>query len=403
MLSVDSEKCTGCNICEKVCPFGAIVVIDGKAQVQDNCTLCGACVTSCPVGALSIERRQIPQDELDAFSGVFIWGECEQRAETLTPKKVVSELLSQGRLLADKLRQDLTVITLGDHRLTGLDSMFAHGADRVIRCQHKLLGPYEPDSFTLVISAIISKYMPAVFLFGATPNGRELAPRIAARLRLGLTADCTGLDINENGQLVQTRPAFGGNIMASIVSPFTRPQMATVRPNVFPLPQQPNKPRKRKIQDFQISLSKASIRTKPVATHRLEADGEASIEEADVIVSAGRGCQNKENLSLIQDLASALGGVVAGSRAIVELDWLPHTKQVGQSGLTVAPQLYIAIGISGAIQHLVGISSAKTIIAINNDPDAPIFKVADLGIVGNALEILPAFIRELKNRASAPK
>jgi len=402
MLTVDRDKCTGCNICEKVCPFGAIVVVDGKAQVQDTCTLCGACVTSCPVGALSIERGQIPLDELGAFSGVFVWGECEHRAETLIPKKVVKELLSQGRLLADKLRQDLTVITLGDHRLTGLDSLFAHGADRVIRCQHKLLGRYEPDSFTLVISAIITKYMPAVFLFGATPNGRELAPRIAARLRLGLTADCTGLDIDEDGQLVQTRPAFGGNIMASIVSPFTRPQMATVRPNVFPLAQ-PNKPKKIRIQDFQISLSKALIRTKKVATHRLEADGEASIEEADVIVSAGRGCANKENLSLIQELASALGGVVAGSRAIVELDWLPHTKQVGQSGLTVAPQLYIAIGISGAIQHLVGISSARTIIAINNDPEAPIFKVADLGIVGDALEILPAFIRELKNRSSAPK
>jgi len=400
MLSVDTDKCTGCNICEKVCPFGAVVVIDGKAQVQDNCTLCGACVTSCPVGALSIERRQIPKDELDAFSAVFIWGECEQRAEVLIPNKVVRQLLSQGRLLADKLHQELAVITLGDHRLTGLDTLFAHGADRVIRCQHELLGYYEPDSFTLVISAIIAKHMPAVFLFGATPNGRELAPRIAARLRLGLTADCTGLDVDENGQLVQTRPAFGGNIMASIVSPFTRPQMATVRPNVFPLAHS-NKPITRKIEDFQISLSQAAIRTKVVATHRLEPDGEASIEEADVIVSVGRGCQNKENLRLIRDLAMALGGVVAGSRAIVELDWLPHTKQVGQSGLTVAPQLYIAIGISGAIQHLVGISSAKTIIAINNDPDAPIFKVADLGIVGNALEILPVFIKELENRSSA--
>lgn len=400
MLTIDIERCTGCRICEKMCPFGAIAVIDKLAQVQAHCTLCGACVPSCPAAALWIERRKISEEELRLFSGVFVWGECEEKAEKLIPKKVVKELLSQGRRLSDKLDQELSVVVLGDGRLTGLETLIAYGADRVVRCQHRLLDRFTSECFTSVVSALISKEKPSVFLFGATPHGRELAPRVAARLQLGLTADCTGLDIDEKGHLIQTRPAFGGNIMASIVSPYTRPQMATVRPNVFS-PGEPDSSRKGQIEDFEVALSPAAIRTKLVAVEELADEGGIGIEDADIIVSAGRGCQKKENLTLIQALADALGGVTAGSRALVELDWIPHTKQVGQSGLTVGPQLYIAVGISGAIQHLVGMSSAKIVIAINKDPDAPIFKVADLGIVGDAMEILPLLIRALNKKNSS--
>jgi len=395
MLKIDTDRCTGCGICEKICPFTAIVVVDKVARVQANCTLCGACVSRCPTAALSIERRRASEEELRSFSGMVIWGECEEKAGRLVPKKVVRELISQGRRLSDKLDQQLSVVVLGDGRLMELDTLIACGADRVVRCRHPLLGRFTSEGFTCVLSALISQAKPSMFLFGATPHGRELAPKLAALLQLGLTADCTGLDIDEKGQLVQTRPAFGGNIMASIISPYTRPQMATVRPNVFSAGE-PDSSRKGKIEDFDVTLSPASIRTKTVSVEKLADEGNIGIEDADIIVAAGRGCQKKENLTLIQELADALGGVMAGSRALVELDWIPHTKQVGQSGLTVGPQLYIAVGISGAVQHLVGMRSAKTVIAINKDPDAPIFKVADLGIVGDAMEIVPLLIKKLK-------
>lgn len=396
MLKIDTEKCTGCKICEKTCPFGAITVVDKIAKVKDNCTLCGACVSSCPAEAITIERRQISKEELDKFSGVFIWGEFEKKDKNLVPKKVVKELLTQGRKLADNLEQKLAVVVLGDGVLDGLKELINYGADRVIRCRHKLLDNYTTDSFTNVLCTVISKEQPSIFLFGATPRGRELAPRIAARLHLGLTADCTGLDIDEEGQLVQTRPAFGGNIMASIISPYTRPQMATVRSNVFPCEEYGNTDNG-EIEDFEVVLSQTSIRTKTVGIEQLTGQKEIGIEEADIIVSAGKGVEKKENLKLIKELADEIGGVMAGSRAIVELGWIPHTKQVGQSGHTVGPDLYIAVGISGAVQHIVGMNSAKSVIAINKDPNAPIFKVADLGIVGDAMEILPALIKSIKS------
>lgn len=395
MLKIDKDICTGCKICEKVCPFGAIIIVDNLANVQDNCTLCGACISSCPVDALSIERKKASIEELDKFAGVFVWGECEEKDKMLMPKKVVKELLSKGRELANRLEQMLTVVTLGGERLKGMEELFEYGAERIIRCRHKLLNRYTTDAFTNTLCAVISREHPSVFLLGATTHGRELAPRIAARLRLGLTADCTDLNIDGEGQLVQTRPAFGGNIMASIISPYTRPQMATVRPNVF-TPNEPDSSRKGEAEDFKVTVLSSSIKTKSLSIERLSDDRETGIEDAEIIVSAGKGCQKKENLKLIKELADLLGGVTAGSRAIVELDWIPHTRQVGQSGHTVGPELYIAVGISGAVQHLVGMSSARTVIAINKDPGAPIFKVADLGIVGDAMEVLPALIKSIK-------
>jgi len=395
MLKIDQPICNLCGLCQKSCPFGAISAGEKKVTVDERCTLCGACVNVCPQSALSIERRQASPEELARYKGVFVWAEFENRGEKLVPRKVVYELLAHGRKLADRLGQPLAAVALGDDRVQDLERLCRQGADRVVCCRHDLLGGYTTDGFTTALAAVVAKEKPSVLLFGATPNGRDLAPRVAARLRFGLTADCTGLAINEQGQLVQTRPAFGGNIMASIISPYTRPQAATVRPNVFtaavPDPRRPVA-----IEDFPVNLSKAAIRTKVVEQIQMDSEGE-KIEEAHIIVSAGRGCGEPSNLDLVRSLAHRLGGTLAGSRAIVELGWIPHTLQVGQSGTTVGPDLYIAVGISGAVQHIVGMSSSKKIIAINKDPDAPIFKVADLGIVGDAMAILPKLLDAIRS------
>ncbi len=396
MLTVDLAACDGCHLCEKNCPFGAIVVVGKQAVVGDACTLCGACLNVCPTGCLTIERKRASAEELARYKGVFIVAECRERDGVIEPRKHVLELLGKARGLADKLAEPLKVLMLGpDDKPMNTDVLFEHGADAVIRYRNKLLEHYATDSYTTVLSAIIAARKPSIVLLGATPDGRDLAPRLAARLRVGLTADCTGLDIDDAGQLVQTRPAFGGNIMASILSPYTRPQMSTVRPNVFPVPE-PKHGRRGPVEEAEVVLARGVIRTRVLEVETLKAAGDEGIENAKILVSAGQGLQNRDNMELVAALAEALGGKVAGSRPLVELGWIPHTLQVGQSGTTVSPDLYVAVGISGAVQHIVGMSSARRIVAINADPEAPIFKVADLGIVGDALQVLPRLIAEVK-------
>lgn len=388
MLIIDNEKCTLCKLCIRSCPFGAFYIEDDKLKVNENCTLCGTCTNVCRFHALHIERKLASSVELAKYKGVMVWIELDEDHEQPKPKKVSLELLGKGRLLADKLGEELVAIVLTNSQTIDLQQLGQYGADRVISCNHELLGTYSTDGFTSVICAVISSNKPAVVLYGATPHGRDLAPRVAARLKLGLTADCTGLEIDEERQLVQTRPAFGGNIMASIITPYNRPQTSTVRPNVFPIPARDDQ-HEVVIENFTVTLTKAAIRTRVVEKNYIDEGCEESIESARVLVAAGRGCQKASNLELLRTLACQLGGGLAGSRAIVEQGWIPHTQQVGQSGTTVGPELYIAAGISGAIQHQVGMSSSKTIIAINKDPEAAIFKLADLGVVGDALEILP--------------
>lgn len=396
MLEVDLDLCIGCKICERVCPFGTIVVVPEtkKAKVLDGCTLCGTCVNACPENALSIERKAISEEEIAQFKNVFIWGEWERKGGEIKIKNVVLELLGKGKDVANKLGESLAVILPGKDVKHLIPELFHHGADTVYLCEHELLDHYSTDGFTNVIASIISTEKPSVVLYGATPNGRDLAPRIAGRLALGLTADCTGLDINSSRQLVQTRPAFGGNIMASILSPYTRPQMSTVRPGVFPKPK-PDTSKTGKTQEVEVNLKPISIRTKIIEEIPSEDEG-INIEEANILVSAGRGIGSKENLEMIQEMAKVINGTVSGSRALVDLGWIPHPQQVGQSGKTVAPTLYFALGISGAIQHLVGMTSSDAVVAINKDPDATIFDVADFGIVGDIMEIIPEFIRIVK-------
>ena len=396
MLNIDKEKCTGCGLCVKVCPFDAMHLVDEKAEANEACTLCGACVKVCPVDALTIERKRVDPSKFKDYKGVWVW--AEQINGEL--RNVALELLGKGRDLADKLGEPLSAVLLG-HEVGDLPQILAdHGADIVYVSDQALLGHYTTDAYTDVISALILTEKPNIVLFGATANGRDLGPRIAARLQLGLTADCTGLDIDDKRQLVQTRPAFGGNIMASILSPYTRPQMATVRPNVFkPLT---DAKRDAEIKAVDITVNKAAVRTKIVETIVEMEEGALKVDEAEMVVSCGRGIKTPENIGIVAELASELNAALGGSRPIVDQGWMKHHQQVGQSGRTIAPHLYIACGISGAIQHLVGMRTSDTIIAINSDPEAPIFTVADFGIVGDLFKIVPALVKEIK-RVKAQK
>ncbi|MHA2426732.1 MAG: FAD-binding protein [Candidatus Hermodarchaeia archaeon] len=396
MLTIDTEKCTGCGLCVKVCPFDAMHLINEKAEADEKCTLCGACVKVCPVDAINIERKRVDPSKFIDFKGVWIW--AEQINGQL--RNVALELLGKGRELADKLGEPLCAVLLG-HNVGELPNILAeHGADIVYVSDQELLANYTTDGYTDVFSALIVTEKPNIVLFGATSNGRDLGPRIAARLQLGLTADCTGLDIDDKRQLVQTRPAFGGNIMASILSPYTRPQMATVRPNVFKVPTDAGK--KADIRDANIEVNKAAIRTKLVETIVEIEEGALKVDEAEMVVTCGRGIKDPQNIEIVAKLAEELNAALGGSRPIVDQGWMKHHQQVGQSGRTIAPKLYIACGISGAIQHLVGMRTSDTIVAINTDPDAPIHTVSDFSIVGDIFKVVPAIVKELK-RVKAQK
>lgn len=324
-----------------------------------------------------------------------VWVLAEQRQGIL--QKVSLELLGEGRKIADKLGVPLTAVLLG-YKIEGLaKELSAYGADEVIVADHELLESYTTDGYTKVICDLVNERKPEVFFIGATFIGRDLGPRVAARLKTGLTADCTALDIEENEKyLLATRPAFGGNLMATIACADHRPQMATVRPGVFSkLPKDENKAAA--IHKAAAHLSSEDIRTKVVKAVKTAKDL-IDIGEAEFIVSGGRGVGNAEGFKLLEELAEVLGGTVAGSRAAVDKEWLDKNLQVGQTGKTVKPIIYIACGISGAIQHLAGMQDSDYIIAINKDENASIMKVADLAIVGDLYKVIPEMIKQLKEQ-----
>lgn len=391
-LHYDIDACTGCMLCPKVCNFGAIEKDGDKVKFDlDKCVLCGSCEEVCKDNAITIERKAIDKETIAQYKDVWVW--CETSDGRL--RGVGLELVTKGRELADKLGERLVAIIIG-HEIEGqAETLIHHGADKVFVVDEKIFEHYTTDAYTIAMNTLIAPNKPAIVLYGATSNGRDLAPRVAARMALGLTADCTGLDIDEERQLIQTRPAFGGNIMAEIISPYTRPQMATVRPNVFK-PDEPDTSRTGEIEKVEMTISPVQIRTKVLESVNETVEGMKSVEEADVIVCSGRGIKDPSNLELPKQLAGLLDAAVGGSRPIVDLGWLPPSQQVGQSGRTVCPKLYIALGISGAIQHLAGMSSSDIIVAINKDPDAPIFEIADFGIVGDIFTVLPEVIEAVK-------
>ena len=391
-LNFDKEKCTGCGNCESACPFGLITIVDYKANIKlEGCNLCGACQDACATEAIKIEKEIAVVSTGDEYHGVWVF--AEQRNGVI--KGVGYELLSKGRELADTLKTELCAVCFG-HNIDGVEQLTACGADKVYLIDDPAFANPSEDPYVAELVRLVKLHKPEIVLAGATPFGRSFFPRVAAILKTGLTADCTGLDIDTEKMLLrQTRPTFGGNVMATIICPSRRPQMSTVRPRVF---------KKKLLQPSpagkitKVDFDKAAISSKTKLLNFVaDLTEKVSLEDADIIVSGGRGLVKPENFYLIRELAAALGAAVGSSRPPVDEGWIPYSHQVGQTGKTVCPKLYIAVGISGAVQHMAGMQTSDCIIAINDDPTAPIFQIATYGIIGDLFKVIPLLTEQLKN------
>jgi len=379
---INTAKCIGCRRCVKICPAQALEMFFTPEELK----------------ILAALSEKVPQEVealeigIKEYRGVWIFIEHTEGK----PATVSWELLGEGAKLAKTLGVELCALVIGEKVEHLCQESFAYGASKVYQIDAPVFHHYRTETFFRAICYLVEKYKPEILLMGATGMGRDLAGAVATKLKTGLTADCTGLDIDEKGYLLQTRPAFGGNIMATILTEKTRPQMSTVRPHVMALAKRDDS------RTGAIVRESMDIKEEELATRVIEviedATGAESIDlaGAEIIVSGGRGMCGSENFTILQELADELGGVVGCSRAAVEAGWMPPERQVGQTGKTVRPKIYIACGISGAIQHLVGMQSSDVIIAINQDKKAPIFEVATYGIVGDVFQVVPAIINQIK-------
>lgn len=427
VASLIAGKCIACGArCQSSCPVNCIEMTDSGEPVINatKCIGCLKCVKACPATALEMfftpeEQRILAEmtaaagneegEELDeeeqrlreilaSYRGV--WVVIEQFEGVVA--KVSWELLGTGADLAAALGVPLSAVVIGRDVGHLCNEAFEHGADKVIILDAPVYLHYRTQPFSDAICHLVGKHRPEVILMGATAQGRDLAGAVATVVKTGLTADCTGLGIDADRNLMQTRPAFGGNIMATIMCDRFRPQMATVRPHVMPMPQiRPGRRGEIIRESFAPREDDVLVKVLDVISDR-DAKDQVDVAAAEIIVSGGRGLMNKENFALLQELADELGGVVGASRSAVDAGWITHSRQVGQTGKTVRPKIYIACGISGAIQHMVGMQDSDTIIAINRDPEAPIFQIATYGVVGDLFQVVPALIgrlRELKGQS----
>ncbi|SDY81135.1 electron transfer flavoprotein subunit alpha [Tindallia californiensis] len=393
-LKIDYSTCDACGNCINTCPVKALYKRGNKVALEENnCILCGGCIDSCPYEAISINKKRTKTINREKTSGIWVY--AEHKKGVMHP--VVYELLGKGRELADKSKHKLTAVLIDGESSHLAKELIAYGADRVILCSHVLLESQQDEYHFDAMTTILEEEIPSIFLFGATSFGRSLAPRMAARLQTGLTADCTRLEVDDvSGNLYQTRPAFGGNLMATILCPDQRPQMATVRSGIMHA-KEPDYYREGMIKRVNY---KGKIKPNIEIINEIIGEKKESIGDASVIISAGRGIGSQKNMKLVRKLADVLGGQVGVSRPLVDIGWSEYPHQIGQTGAVVRPQLMITCGISGAIQHLAGIADAKTIIAINTDPEAPIFSVANYKIIDDCIEVLKMLIDSMEKKQS---
>ena len=390
-VKVIADKCKGCKKCMKNCPFEAITM-DGKiASIGSSCTGCGQCVEVGPFDAIEKIEGKGNGVDITQYSGIWVF--AEQRDGKLMP--VVLELLGEARKLADGVGTEVSAVLCGENVEGLCADLFAYGADKVYRADAPELKNYTTDGYAKVIDEAIKMYKPEIVMYGATHIGRDLGPALAVKSGTGLTADCTQLELPaEDRQFRMTRPAFGGNLMATIMCPHHRPQMSTVRPGVMKKLENPQTGKQGEIVKLNVSFAEGDIRTKVLEIVKTAKDA-VSLTDAKVIVAGGMGVGSAEGFKLLEELAEKLGGIVAASRAAVDAGWIDKSRQVGQTGTTVKPQIYIACGISGAIQHIAGMQDSDYIIAINNNEAAPIFEVADYGMVGDLHKVIPELIAAL--------
>ena len=394
MIQVASN-CVGCGKCVNTCPFGALSLVNRKAVANASCTMCGACVSVCPVKALSLPAAgAAAKKDLSAYKGVWAFIEISDNGTQQSVRPVGFELLSKGRELADQLGEELCAVVIGDNVQNYFADLSAYGADKIYAVNSPAYHDYNTLAYANAMVTLIKKYNPSVVLYPSTYIGRDLSPRISSELFVGLTADCTGLSI-QDGLLIQTRPAFGGNIMADIKCPDYRPQMSTVRPNVFKkVLSRPGA--MAQVVNEVIAVPASAGKVRIISKQMDPVSGGQKLDEAEVVLAGGRGMKDKAGFDMLETMAQELGGTVGASRAAIDLGLKPKEKQVGQSGVTVAAKLYIACGISGAVQHIVGMEHSDTIIAVNKHANAPIFNVCKYGFVGDVRQPLPKVIDGIK-------